>query len=96
MCACQLDRMKERKARFDATRPTACQRGYNGTWAQARKLFLKANPMCARPGCKHPATVVDHIQAHKGNMKLFWNRANWQSLCAHHHNAWKQSQEKRP
>jgi 5-methylcytosine-specific restriction protein A len=28
-----------------------------------------------------PATVTDHIEAHKGDMKLFWDPDNWQSLC---------------
>jgi 5-methylcytosine-specific restriction endonuclease McrA len=28
-----------------------------------------------------PAKCVDHIQAHKGDMKLFWDPNNWQSLC---------------
>jgi 5-methylcytosine-specific restriction protein A len=27
------------------------------------------------------ATVVDHIIPHKGDMGLFWDKANWQSLC---------------
>jgi 5-methylcytosine-specific restriction endonuclease McrA len=31
---------------------------------------------------------------HQGNQKLFWNRANWQSLCAPCHNSWKQALEK--
>jgi 5-methylcytosine-specific restriction protein A len=31
------------------------------------------------------ATVVDHKIPHKGDMKLFWDRSNWQSLCKCHH-----------
>lgn len=27
------------------------------------------------------ATVVDHKMPHKGNMALFWDHDNWQSLC---------------
>ena len=32
------------------------------------------------------ATVVDHIIPHRGDMKLFWDKSNWQPLCEHHHN----------
>ncbi len=28
---------------------------------------------------------VDHIVPHLGDREKFWNRANWQTLCAHHH-----------
>lgn len=27
------------------------------------------------------ATQVDHVTPHKGNPELFWDEANWQSLC---------------
>jgi uncharacterized membrane protein len=33
------------------------------------------------------ATVVDNITAHRGNMELFWDRTNWQGLCATHHSS---------
>lgn len=28
---------------------------------------------------------VDHIVPHQGDPGKFWNRRNWQTLCAHHH-----------
>lgn len=31
------------------------------------------------------AEVVDHIQSHKGDMRLFWDESNWQPLCKRHH-----------
>lgn len=93
MCRCQIEQQRERKARHDATRPSASQRGYDRNWQRERATYLKANPTCRR--CPSPATVVDHIQPHKGNMALFWNRANWQPLCAHCHNQVKQAQEAR-
>ena len=37
--------------------------------------------------CGAPATVVDHRTPHRGNEALFWEPANRQALCAHHHNA---------
>ena len=33
-----------------------------------------------------PATVVDHIIPHRGDMKLFWDESNWQALCESCHN----------
>jgi 5-methylcytosine-specific restriction protein A len=28
---------------------------------------------------------VDHIIPHKGNMNLFWDKRNWQSMCGRCH-----------
>lgn len=92
-CPCKLKSANERKARHDETRPSARQRGYSKSWERERALFLNANPTCRH--CGAPATVVDHVIAHKGDMRLFWDRSNLMSLCAHCHNSWKQSQEKR-
>lgn len=38
--------------------------------------------------------IVDHIRPHNGDMDLFWDPANWQTLCIPHHNSKKQSEEK--
>ena len=51
--------------------------------------------MCAQQGRTTPATVVDHIKRHGGNQSLFWDKANWQSLCGPHHNSTKQRAEHR-
>jgi hypothetical protein len=40
------------------------------------------------------AVVVDHIVPHRGDMKLFWDSGNWQSLCKTCHDSFKQRQEK--
>ncbi|WP_343040029.1 HNH endonuclease signature motif containing protein [Methylocystis heyeri] len=45
--------------------------------------------------CPNPATVVDHITPHKGDIKLFWDRKNWQPLCEPCHNSRKQREERR-
>ncbi|WP_396127368.1 HNH endonuclease [Edaphobacter acidisoli] len=29
-----------------------------------------------------PAAHTDHIIPHRGDKKLFWDRSNWQPLCA--------------
>lgn len=36
------------------------------------------------------ADVVDHIKAHKGDLDLFHDPSNLQSLCKHHHDSAKQ------
>lgn len=78
-------------------RPTAAQRGYGSKWQRAREGWLRAHPlckMCADLGKIVEATVVDHVVPHRGDMKLFWDRANWQSLCKICHDAHKQRSEK--
>lgn len=49
---------------------------------------------CAELGLAAPmASVVDHVEPHRGDQVLFWNKANWQSLCGTHHSADKQREE---
>ncbi|MCB1928276.1 MAG: HNH endonuclease [Rhodocyclaceae bacterium] len=70
---------------------------YGQRWRKARREHLRAHPLCIfcqQQGHTTPATVVDHITPHRGDMKLFWNRRNWQSLCETCHNAAKQALER--
>lgn len=72
---------------------TAAQRGYDYRWQKYRAGFLRANPlcvMCHKEGRVTVATVVDHIQPHKGDMELFWDVDNHQALCTYHHSSVKQ------
>jgi 5-methylcytosine-specific restriction endonuclease McrA len=71
---------QERKADADRRRPTSAQRGYGRKWRteSAADLALPHNGRCR---CGAVATMVDHIKAHKGDMRLFWDRANWQPSC---------------
>lgn len=54
-------------------------------WRSASTEFRKQHPLCTDPYGDHgplvPTQCVDHIQAHRGNVALFWDMANWQSLC---------------
>ncbi|WP_026147652.1 HNH endonuclease [Limimaricola hongkongensis] len=92
-CLCMAKSDRERKARFDRTRPNSSQRGYTGTWEKAKADFLAKHPFCRR--CGQPADTVDHIKPHKGDPVLFWDRSNWQALCARDHNSAKQREERR-
>ena len=88
---------KSSAKRFDAKRPSARQRGYTTEWEKARAAYLVEHPLCAMceaRGVYTSAKVVDHITPHKGDPVLFWDQANWQSLCTPHHNRDKQSAER--
>jgi 5-methylcytosine-specific restriction endonuclease McrA len=92
MCECR----RARKAGYDANRPSARQRGYSVLWQQAAKAFLSlpANRLCAC-GCGRAADMVDHIKPHRGDMRLFWDRTNWQPMASSPcHSSRKQSFER--
>lgn len=87
----------DRDRRHDATRGTPAERGYDSKWRKARVHFLAAHPLCVMCEREHvvaAATLVDHIVPHKGDRSLFWDRSNWQPLCAAHHNRDKQAIER--
>lgn len=69
-------------------RGNSTKRGYTYQWQQARRVFLDKHPCCAecqRQGFVEVSTVVDHIEPHRGDQKLFWDESNWQALCKPHH-----------
>jgi 5-methylcytosine-specific restriction protein A len=79
-------------------RPSATRRGYGQKWEKARAEYLEQHPWCAyceEQGKQVPALHVDHKVPHRGDLKLFWRRSNWQGLCRSHHNASKQREERR-
>jgi 5-methylcytosine-specific restriction endonuclease McrA len=77
LCPCQ----RMQKAKAEKARPGARQRGYTRDWERESKAFLARpeNSHCAC-GCGQPAEMVDHIIPHKGDQRLFWNKANWQPM----------------
>lgn len=97
-CPCAQKREKERKARADAARPSARERGYDTKWDRERAEYLKAHPRCQHvrndKPCGRPSTVVHHVIAHKGDRKLFWRRSNWLSVCKACHDGPLQRQER--
>lgn len=78
--------IKEKKKQSDSKRESSTKRGYGYRWQQASKGFLRSHPLCQCQDCLegkvrlNPATVVDHIIPHEGNMDLFWDRNNWQAM----------------
>lgn len=70
-------------------RLSAARRGYGRAWQKARLVFLSDHRFCESHkswGVLEPATVVDHIEPHRGDYDLFWDTGNWQALCAKCHN----------
>lgn len=73
---------------------------YGSKWQKARESFLRLHPLCQCPRCEggvirvRAASVVDHKVPHRGDMKLFWDRKNWQALAKQCHDSWKQRLEK--
>lgn len=82
---------KARKAAYDQRRGNAQSRGYTSKWQRESKAWLAAHPICVE--CGERATLVDHIRPHKKDWKLFWDRKNWQAMCARCHNTVKASAE---
>lgn len=69
---------------FDKHRGSSRERGYTSKWEKFRKTFLAEHPLCVeclKHGRIKPATDVDHIVPHKGDMNKFWNLKNLQALC---------------
>ena len=54
-------------------------------WQRLRSRVLSKQPFCAMRGqrerCRLVATEVDHIRPHRGDRRLFFDRANLQPMC---------------
>lgn len=75
---------KPPKPRVHAPRVSSRQRGYDTKWEKARAGFLAKHPRCECPQHKGkpdapPSDTIDHIVAHKGDPKKFWDRSNWRA-----------------
>lgn len=80
---------KAKKNHGNQGRRTAADRGYDRQWQTARVRFLRSNPLCADCASRDRivmATRVDHDQAHRGDMALFWDQSNWRPMCEICHN----------
>ena len=66
-------------------------------WKRIRSVQLAKQPLCCR--CLHYGIVerakdVDHVIAHEGDLNLFYDKDNLQSLC-HSCHSWKTNQERK-
>lgn len=83
-------RCDDHERQNDRRRGTAHERGYDARWRKYRLAYLREHPLCVEcesEGITEPATVVDHIQAHKGDERLFWEPSNHRAICRVHHDA---------
>ncbi len=77
--------------RAQDARPQDAWKHLYGTerWRNLRIAFLAEHPLCGRcltSGIVEPATVVHHIDPHKGDLEKFWG-GPFEGLCAPHHNS---------
>lgn len=78
----------DKRKKYDKQRPSYHGWYSNKRWRVLRMHWLRCNPLCAI--CQQddkltPATVVDHIISHKGNISMFYDTTNLQSLCKRCH-----------
>ena len=76
---------KERQKERDRVKPMYYKWYYSKAWKTLRTQQLRAHPYCRDcMNTHHEYTIaneVDHIQEHRGDVKLFFNKDNLQSLC---------------
>lgn len=91
MCACAQLRFRDMpKTEWEHLRKTA-------RWLRLRVRQLSNEPMCRlcrALGKRTAATVCDHIKPHKGDVDLFYDPDNLQSLCKECHDGAKAELER--
>ena len=75
--------LAEARAIADSQRGNSAARGYGRMWRTASDGWIAHHPFCSVCGVALPRRlmVVDHVVPHRGDMALFWDRSNWQTLC---------------
>lgn len=66
-------------------------------WRRLRHYHLQDNPLCVfclAKGNTTAANIADHIKPHRGDVSLFYEASNIQSLCKRCHDSTKQRMEK--
>lgn len=78
---CSVHQTKITK-RYDESRGTSTERGYDSNWKKTSDAHLKKYPFCSK--CEEPAVDVDHIiPKDRGGKDI---KINLQSLCKSCHN----------
>lgn len=79
------------------SRPAGRPRLYDARWRAESKAFLKVHTHCAyclERNKRVRSTIVDHKIPHRGDIRLFWDKRNWQPMCRTCHDAAKQREER--
>lgn len=77
---------REQEQRYEAERGTSRERGYTWTWEKARKMKLRASPLCSPcegQGRVRAAVLVHHRDRDPANNEA----ANLVSMCRECHEA---------
>lgn len=76
---------RPRDERLWASRRAEYRKWYQcARWRRLRQLVLNEQPLCAecqKQGRLTPATAVDHIEPHLGDIEKFYSRENLRALC---------------
>lgn len=88
--AARLARLAERRAKAKTSDAAVIGVALYGAkkWRDASRAWLARFPLCCdcgELGVVEAATDVDHKEPHRGDLKKFWDRRNWQSLCKRCH-----------
>ena len=73
------------RVRKSDKRATAPERGYDGSWAKLREMWIARHPMCQWDGCQQPGAIVDHIEPISSAPHRRLDIENLQTLCRSHH-----------
>jgi len=91
------DEQRKRESRVPSNARAAWHHLYDtALWKRLRNHQLAQEPLCRFCLLVEEvteATVVDHVQAHKGSIELFSDPANLQSLCKPCHDTHKRRLE---
>ena len=58
-----------------------------------RDLYTCQRPRCGRVEVNTSLLVCDHVRPHRGDVRLFWDETNLQTLCKSCHDTIKQREE---
>src|SRR3954469_13214123 len=69
---------------------------HTARWRKLRDAHKWTSPLCVyclEQEIVQEVQVVDHIKPHRGDMELFWDATNLQSLCSECHDGRKQRED---
>ena len=84
-----VEHRKETAKRYNNDRPEYHALYRTARWKEAAKRWLRSHPLCVeceRHGRVEAGRIVDHVIPHRGDLSLFWDQDNWQTLCHACHN----------
>ena len=87
---CHKHAVERQRERDEAKDQASVALYHTRLWSRLRLAVLGDEPLCRfckAEGTVEAATVVDHVQPHRGDPVMFFRRSNLQALCKPHHDA---------